>query len=124
MKLPGFEAEASLYKSGQAYRGTAQGVSNAAAVVPALSCGFDCFGNFLICNAECGFIDPFCDAGCVIKYALCLSGCSSIGGGGGGGGGSCCPPGSACSCGGRCVSVDGELRCVGGVCLRRGESCQ
>jgi hypothetical protein len=54
MKLPGFEAEASLCTSGQAYRGTPQGISGVAAVVPALSsCQEGVWGQqaFARCNA-------------------------------------------------------------------------
>ena len=42
----------------------------------------------------------------------------------GGGPAPCCPPGSTCSCGGTCVTdPGGGQRCVGGRCLRPGESC-
>jgi len=125
MTLPGFTADASLYRTMNLYRsGISANTSTgprAGLVSPQLDCGLICFGEFLACAAGCAFLDPLCDAGCAITYGLCLANCPSSGGGGGGGPPPCCPLGTSCRCGGRCVPGKG---CIGGACLRPGESCQ
>lgn len=118
MNIPGFAAEASLYRTNSRYRSAKSPTySRLALVTPQLSCG----ETLDLCLLECAFGGGiFCAAGCFISLVECLE---SSGGGGGGGNPppSCCGPEAFCGCGGRCVPGKG---CIGGKCLRPGDRCQ
>ena len=111
MILPGFTADASLYRTMNLYRsgplantliGPGEGL-----VSLQLDCGLSCAATWTVCNVGCALsLDPFCLVGCGVNFVDCLENCSS-GGGGGGGPPSCCPPGKSCQCGGRCVPGKG-----------------
>jgi len=125
MDMPGFAAEASLYRSGQIYSRYRKANYTPSGLVPALSCREACGLTAAICGATCAWWNPICELGCALALGICLEQCSSDGdgGGSGGGGGLCCPFGSTCKCGGRCMSVNGRMSCVDGTCLRPNQSC-
>ena len=150
MGLPSFTGEASLYKTGQFYRGYsgAAGGDAARGVVLSAVCGTDCF-------ALCGLVAGGATAGCIVSLLAALAApppvdlvlagvafgvCEALGvgvsaiacalncpscpdGGGGGAPPECCPFGRTCRCGGKCVNVNGQLRCVDGVCLGPNQRC-
>ena len=151
MSMPGFTAEASLYRTTNHYVASAAGGSAGvgAELVPQ-DCGLFkeifCSVAVAACVAACGALcldgGPAACAGCAtiamgglfVTCKDCLPGFIQAlinifegGGGGGGGGGGppqCCPPGRTCSCGGRCVrQTDGSIRCVGGLCLAPHQAC-
>lgn len=111
--IPGFTAEASLYRPARQYRTTAVQGSAPRGVVPQLrkSTGF--------CMADCDFNDPD-----PLSNFACKVGCLEEGGGGEEGGGAepACRP--AC---GPCRRVPGEHRrtktCVVGNCDEREIRC-
>lgn len=121
MKVPGFTAEASLYKSTRLYHGYSgrTRLDTASDVVPAQSdCEIACGIADVVCLAACTFLGPFaplCWAGCTAATVVCLSECQ-----GGGGPPPCCPLGKSCRCGGTCVPGKG---CVDGMCLGPNEVC-
>jgi hypothetical protein len=128
MNIPGFDAEKSLYKTAQLYRGCFSGVSGIntrASLVPQLSCSDECLGIFAACNLAClvsgGAFVPFCLAGCYLRFDDCSSGCSSGGGGVGGTPHPCCPRGTRC-CGG-CTKVPGQGLFCEGECIGPNEEC-
>ena len=93
MNMPGFKAEASLYKTSGHYRmaGTPNDLVGSRGVLPQLPIGF--------CQANCDAIsDPFLRTVCELQCAD-QGGC----GGGGGGGGQFCRPGC-----GPCRRVTGK----------------
>ena len=115
MGVPGFAAEASLYKTNTSYRSAKSPTySRPALVAPQLSCGADYAACLFFCAFGGGVV---CAAACTLKLVECLE---SEPHGGGSGPPSCCAPGAFCSCGGRCVPGKG---CIGGTCLRPGERC-
>jgi len=130
MNMPGFAAEASIYKTRISYRGRCSVLSPArlgAGMVPQqISCEENCQVQGAACVGAavvgCPFwAVPICLTLCGIAFASCLDSCPS----GGGGGGPpppppCCPLGRSCRCGGRCEPGRG---CVGGVCLGPREQC-
>ncbi len=129
MNIPGFAAEASLYKTGQSYRGSkgVSGVGTASPIVAAqTSCIDSCWQQYGLCAGLClltfnpGAIAA-CEFGCWVKNLFCQANCPV--GGGGGGTPECCPFGRTCRCGGKCVTVNGRLSCVDGVCLGPHEQC-
>jgi hypothetical protein len=123
MNMPGFDAEMSLYKTEQLYRGCFSGVSRVntrASLVPQLTCSEKCLGKFAACNLACvlggGPLVPFCLARCYDSFDDCSSGCPS--GGGPGGSRRCCPPGTVCD--GRCEKVPGQGLVCDGECIGPG----
>lgn len=100
MSIPGFAAEASLYKSGRAYR-CYGGANSATGVLAASLCTEACEGVVAVCEGLCGWWNPFCTAGCALWGLVCEGVCSQAAGGGGGGNGggggggglppACCP---------------------------------
>jgi hypothetical protein len=129
MHMPGYTAEASLYKTRRLYRGRRGtfGVNTNRSVTAALDCHDECLLKYFACEAGCligtsGLGLIFCIGGCAVAAAECGNQCPSDGGGGGGGS-LCCPVGTSCRCGGRCVNVNGQLRCVDGMCLRPNQQC-
>ena len=103
MNIPGFAAQASLYKSGQAYWGLGGGGNTAPRVVAALLCEPGCALDVGLCVLGCiPDLNPICVTTCVVAGVKCLNGC---GGGGGAGGGAkgCCPIGKKCC--GQCHRV-------------------
>ena len=104
MNIPGFAAQASLYKSGQAYWGLRGGGNTAPRVVAALLCEAICELEYSACAVLCG-LNPACQVPCDRALVRCLNGCLGGGGGGGAGGGAkgCCPIGKKCC--GQCVRV-------------------
>jgi hypothetical protein len=129
MALPGYAAEASLYRTSRSYRG-ASGLaddSSLAVVAQQISCEASCAIRWQLCNIGCavgtGPLVLLCLAACGASLGFCLGGCPS-GGGGGGGVPQCCPPGRTCRCGGRCVTnPNGTISCVGGQCLTPNQQC-
>jgi hypothetical protein len=144
MTLPGYAAEASLYKTAQLYRGYYSGVSSidaGASVIPQLDCSDYCVLDDALCIAAAttaatvtaaatgGVLAPVDAWGYVIALALCqanLVSCNSQcppsggGGGGGGGGGSTggCPPGYKC-----CGGYDNKGKCTEG-CIPSTAQCR
>jgi hypothetical protein len=136
MNMPGFAAEASLYKTSVRYAGKCyfgHHSKNYTAISPQACGGF----KWLVCNpamaacTACAALAPSiplvlgCYAACLGAAYLYCRDCLDLidvpanGGGGAGGDPSCCPPGKTCRCGGRCVSG----LCLGGTCLGPGEAC-
>jgi hypothetical protein len=152
MRMPGFTGEASLYRTDNHYRFAAGSgfVNNGSANIIPQDCGFwktlECGFFTAATEAACALLclsgaPPVACYGCVvgvgglsvyINCKDCLPGwlrdilnlVDHGGDGGGGGGGSmCCPHNQICSCGGRCVNVNGQLRCVDGTCLGPNQEC-
>lgn len=146
MSIPGFNAEASLYKTNNHYQQTAGIIlsDGKTTVVPqdcgvfkGITCTIALPAAGAICAESCLTSDFNGCLGCVVGAiaVLGIGGCGDCiptdfikrllsGGGGSGGGGSnpptCCPPGKSCKCGGTCVPGMG---CVGGECLGPRQSC-
>jgi hypothetical protein len=121
MNIPGFAAQASLYKSGQAYCGLGGGGNTAPRVVAALLCETGCELDVGLCVLGCiPDLNPICVTTCVVAGVNCLNGC---GGGGGAGGGAkgCCPIGKKCC--GQCNRVPGKGVQCDDVCVGRNEQC-
>lgn len=128
MRLPGFAAEASMYKTNYLHRGSS-GINGVdAALVHAAqtggSCEQACANQWNNCEEDCLVYIIFgfqgwlpCHVKCLIDNYRCEAGCDS---GGGGGPVPCCPLGTNCKCGGACVPGKG---CVGGQCLGPHEQC-
>jgi hypothetical protein len=125
MALPGYAAEASLYRTSRSYRGASGGPaddSGLAVTAQQIACDDLCAIKWQVCNIGCaisgGILLPFCLAGCGVAFGLCLDDCPSGGGGGGGGGGTsgCCPAGRRCC--GSCASGKCDDACIG-----PGQSC-
>jgi hypothetical protein len=142
MNIPGFVAEASLYKSSQAYRGYCGATSGdtAFAIVPSQICGTDCYyacaGGFFGCGIACylslvlgavigpaeivvfiGCLGLACGSGAALCAAQCPP-CSGDGDGGGGGGGPrpCCPASRPFCCG-SCVPLPGGGTSCDDACI-------
>jgi hypothetical protein len=124
MNIPGFDAQVSLYKSGQAYWGHGGGSNTAPRMVPALFCEAICELEYGACAVLCG-LNPACLVLCDRALVRCLNGCLGGGGGGGGGAGGgakgCCPIGKKCC--GQCVRVPGKGVQCDDVCVGRNEQC-
>jgi hypothetical protein len=136
MNMPGFMAEASLYKNSARYRNTnyvGRSSNGSAAVIPqTCSASKVIFCNPLI-NACFGcFAIPYlpgalaCFAGCLGgAFAYCWDCIDLIdlpdNGGVGGTPHPCCPPGTRC-CGG-CTKVPGQGLICEGDCIAPGEEC-
>jgi len=69
MRIPGFAAEASLYKSGRVYRCYCGG-HPATGVFAANLCADACDAIKDVCEAACGF-DFVCLGGCLTAYEVC-----------------------------------------------------
>lgn len=132
MNLPGFSADASLFRTAHVYRGSSRGPGGRGAALPSAitaqaSCTDSCWEQYGICAGLCLLtFNPAsiagCEFGCWIKNLICQAGCES--GGGGGGPPMCCPFGRSCRCGGRCVTQpNGSIACVDGVCLAPHQEC-
>jgi hypothetical protein len=130
MALPGYAAEASLYRTSGCYRGASSspvGDAGLTVVAQQIDCDALCAIKWQACNIGCaisgGIFAPFCLAACGVTFGLCLNDCPN-GGGGGGGVPQCCPQGRTCRCGGRCVTnPNGTISCVGGECLTPNQQC-
>ena len=139
--MPGFAAEASLYKTRGLYRGygAMTGPDTSSTVAPA-DANYDCTNSCLgwaeagavVCMLAAGLFTPAAGATCLMGDALtalkCIIACPPPGNGGGGNGGGggpapCCGYFRTCRCGGKCVNVNGQLRCVDGFCLGPNERC-
>jgi len=148
MNMPGYAAEASLYRTNSHYAAARGGgfLSNGTTSVLPQGCGWlegGICGTFIAastaaCIALCLDGGPIACAGCWTTalgplFGLCkdcipawmralIDEFESGGGGGGGGSGPplCCPIGRSCRCGGKCVPGQG---CVDGVCLRPNQEC-
>jgi hypothetical protein len=121
MNIPGFAAQASLYKSGQPYWGLGGGGNTAPRVVAALLCENSCYLDVGICTLGCiSDLNAACVALCVAAGVKCLNGCAG-GGGAGGGAKGCCPIGKKCC--GQCVRVPGKGVQCDDVCVGRNEQC-
>lgn len=149
MQMPGFTAEASMYRSKNLYQSSAAAGllrDSGTGVVPqdcgwasgilcgtligvgAAACTAFCFSGPGPCAAcwlaYLGGVYQFCHD-CIPAWMRALvdefeSGGGSGGGGGGGGGGGCCPPGKRCC--GNCAKVSGRLMCDD-VCVGRRQAC-
>jgi len=78
MSVPGFAAEASLYRSGMNYRAKA-GVAAPFGVVPAAmvqSCQSQCGRNMLDCDRHCSISNDACRARCLQAAISCSNTCS------------------------------------------------
>jgi len=150
MTIPGYAAEASLYKTARFYRaygGAASGYA-AGSIVPSQVCGDDCF-------AVCGVVAGGATAGCItaliaalaapppidvvlagVAFGICEAlgvgvaaigcalNCPSCPSGGPPPPPMCCPVGRRCGCGGSCVPLaGGGYRCIGGLCLVPRQEC-
>jgi hypothetical protein len=132
MYLPGYTADASLYRSTHIYRPSnsaelAQAASSVSGLVLAQLTGSDCIGACLavgeVCGAACAWAGPgapVCLLACAAAAADCVAQCPPDPGGGGNGGGPppppvCCPRGHCC---GDCVNLPtGGQHCFGGSCV-------
>ena len=149
MQVPGFTAEACMYRTPNLYRSSAAaGIArdgNAGVLLQdcgigrgilcgtliatgAAACTALCFGGPAPCAtcwlAYLGGLFQFCHD-CIPEWMKDLIDEFESGGGGGGGGGGgsrCCPVGTACRCGGRCVKVGGGSECTG-ECLKPHQVC-
>ena len=148
MTIPGFNAEASLYKTSNRYRLAANGsvptggntvvIPQDCGVVKGITCVAGITLGVGLCTGICLEPPPANPLACYICWAAAFPGsllafCKDCipewmrdlinlfesCGGGGGGDPSCCPPGKTCRCGGRCLSG----LCLGGTCLDPGEGC-
>jgi hypothetical protein len=122
MALPGYAAEASLYRTSRSYRGAPSSLATdvgQTVIAQQIDCDALCAGKWQACNIGCaisgGIFLPFCLAGCLVAFGLCLSDCPS-GGGGGGGGGS-----GECGIGRRCCERDENGRCT--ICIPNNAQC-
>jgi hypothetical protein len=139
MNLPGFTAEAGVYRTNNHYRLAAGGTFLGGAKTTAVPQGCGLFQG-IFCGAVIALGSAACLAFCLSGPAPCF-GCWTIelgglyesckdcipawmkalidefeggggsggGGGGGGGGSTCCPPGKRCC--GTCVKVAGGTKC-------------
>ena len=142
MNIPGYAAEASLYKTTQVYRhGGVPTTGSASYVVAAQNpCQQACESKLALTLKCCADGYPFnaptwfwCNSinafDCVdlggTTFASCMKKCVTGGTGGGGGGGGlrpCCPTGSRCC--GECVNLrGGGQSCEHGPCIGPHESC-
>jgi hypothetical protein len=125
VNIPGFAAEASLYKSRQVYRGYGGGGDTAPRVVAAqLSCSDSCALQYTLCLVGAVSGGPLVTALCFANFARCESTCPGSGGGGGGfqNRPNCnCPVGTTCC--GPCVKR-GQIRSCEGTCIDRGQVCE
>ena len=119
MDIPGFAAEASLYKTGRVYRGYSRGGDTAPSVVAALSCDNACHLDLATCIALCGFLDFPCDALCGLHWVQCNNQCPS--GGGVGGRQPACPKGTKCC--GQFIKHPGGITECDGDCIPIGQKC-
>ena len=120
MMIPGFAAEASLYRTTQSYRMRSSGSfgPTASSITPQLDCSSKCTAEYTACLAGCVFTGGACVPGCFAAFALCQDGCSDSGGGGGGPGPNprCgCPVGTVCQ--GGCIKEPGVGLICGGDCV-------
>src|ERR1700722_6625815 len=124
MIIPGFTAEASVYRTTQSYRATtgSSPALTASSITPQLDCSSKCTLEYTACLAGCLFAGGACIPRCALAFGLCQDGCGGSGGGGGGGGGGpgpnprCgCPPGTVCQSG--CVKEPGVGLICNGDCV-------
>jgi hypothetical protein len=122
VNTPGFAAEASLYKTGQAYRGY-NGMANGAAargvVAQQLDCQGSCALQYGACLLTTGGIAAIV---CYGLFVYCMINCPQPGGGGPPPPPECCPPGSRC-CGECVVLPNGGEVCRNGKCVRSNQGC-
>jgi hypothetical protein len=121
MAIPGYSAEASLYKTTRLYRGYS-GVAGVDAgpnvVAQQIDCSLGCALKWQACNIGCavgsGPFLPLCLAGCGVQFALCLNSCPSNGG-------PPPPPPGDCPRGQRCCERDVNGQCT--LCVPAGAQC-
>ena len=128
MAIPGYAAEASLYKTTWLYRGysgISRGDAGSSVVAQQLTCEQNCEAAAAICVAACFPFNPLCLAACFAGLVVCQAACppfpGGVGGGGGTGGPCRCPRGTRC-CGG-CTKVPGQGLVCNGDCIEPGEEC-
>jgi hypothetical protein len=120
MIIPGFTAEASIYRTAQSYRATTGGSLGLTgqSITPQLDCSSKCIAAYTACFLGCAGAGGFCIPACALAFGSCEDGCS---GGGGGGGGPApnprcgCPPGTVCQ--GGCVKEPGVGLICNGDCV-------
>jgi hypothetical protein len=132
MYVPGYTADASLYRSARMYRPSnsvelAQATTAESRLVLAQLTGGDCIAACLgvggACAGACWWAGPgapACLIACAAAAADCVASCPPDPSGGGNGSGPppppvCCPRGHCC---GDCVDLPtGGQHCVGGPCV-------
>ena len=122
MKLPLFNAEASLYTTRGSYRsgGEVYGIAQNTVLAQLSSCNVGCLGNYALCIGESGG-DVIPLIACYVSMLVCQANCPDDSPGGPPvGPAPCCPSGKTCKCGGTCVSGKG---CVDGTCLGPNQKC-
>ncbi len=121
MKLPLFNAEASLYTTRSSYRsgGKAYGATQNTVLAQLSSCAADCLLTYGECLGE-NAPNPIALGLCYVVFLICVANCPDDTPGGPGPV-TCCPQGTTCECGGTCIT--GKKGCVGGKCLGPHQSC-
>jgi hypothetical protein len=121
MTLPGYAADASLYRTSRSYRGSSGGsarLAGPAVVAQQLDCHTSCALRWELCNLGCavgtGPLVLLCLAACGASFGLCLNACPPTGGGGGG-------PTPECGIGRRCCERDETGRCT--LCVPNNAVC-
>ena len=119
MIIPGFTAEASVYRTTRSYRATTGSLGlTASSITPQLDCSSKCAAAYTLCLLGCAGAGGFCIPECFLAFGACEDGCSSGGSGGGGPGPNprCgCPAGTVCQ--GGCVKEPGVGLICNGDCV-------
>jgi hypothetical protein len=137
MYVPGYTADASLYRSARMYRPfNSVKLTQATAAAPRLTLaqvsGTDCIALCQAVEASCAVAClwagpglPACEVACAVAdtacVLLCPPGPADGGGGFGGGPRRCCPPGTRCC--GACVPLPSKGFQCDDVCVGPHESC-
>src|SRR5271157_2882853 len=88
MIIPGFTAQASVYRTTQPYRAAPGGsLGLTGRGIAPQDCSSDCTGAYVLCLAGCALTGGSCIPACFYAFGQCQDGCGGSGGGGGGGGG-------------------------------------
>ena len=150
MRMPGFSAELSAYKTDNHYQISGirsfsnaggrtvnpQGCSTTDSIicgsfiaVTVATCTPICIATLGAACAECvagslvGWLYPACSDCLPAWIRAIIAGASNGGGSGTGNPPPCCPQGRTCKCGGTCQMVNGALACVNRVCLSPNQKC-
>jgi hypothetical protein len=126
MTVPGYAAEASLYRTNRSYRGVRRGPAAAAGQTVVaqqlIACNDKCAIELGLCeflcalSAEAPVVTVACVLSCWVLFGLCLDDCppdtAPVGGGG-------TPP--ECGVGRRCCERDESGRCT--ICVPNNANC-
>jgi hypothetical protein len=87
MSIPGFTAEASVYRTTESYRTIPSGSLSLTgqSIAPQLDCSSKCTAEYTACLFGCALTGGACVPGCFATFVACEDGCGGSGGGGGGG---------------------------------------